>query len=144
MSIRWGPLAIASLVGLAHSTAAPPRIERLLALAWLDAAVHYFDPAVATRASRWDSVFAANAELIANARDSRVYEKLITSLMRGLPSPVDLQNPGSPHRALVSYRCPNAMMPSSDGDGLRWRGAGSGDTYRVDMGEGVHVDVPIS
>src|SRR5689334_17514142 len=134
----------------AGPNAAPARTERLVALARLDAAVHYFDPRVAIRTSIWDSLFAANAPSIADARDSLVYGRLISSMMRELlvwsmrELHADPLAVGAPQRGLVYDGFPNAMMQSSGGYGLRWRRAGSGETYRVDMGEGVHVDVPIA
>ena len=124
--------------------AASAHTERLVALARLDAAVHYFDPAVATRASSWDSLFAANAVRIADAGDSLVYRRIIASMMGAFHPDPKSPAGNSPQRALVYDGFPNAMMQSSGGYGLRWRGAGSGETYRVDMGEGVHVDVSIS
>ena len=130
-------LVAVMLGGMAHSMAAPPRTERLIALARLDAAMHYFDPAVATRASRWDSLFAADVECIADASDGRAYEQLITAMMRALPAHVmDLRFAGSPHRALVYDGFPNAIMQSSGGYGLRWRGARSGEDVPRRHGRG--------
>jgi hypothetical protein len=43
------------------------RQDRLIALARLDAVVHYFHPIAATRSSLWDSAFAEYAVRIADA-----------------------------------------------------------------------------
>ena len=68
-------VAVVAVVAVALSSVSstPLRTERLMALARLDAAVHYFDPSVATRASAWDSLLAANALRIVDAVDSREY-----------------------------------------------------------------------
>lgn len=129
----------AALVG-PHT--APPRTERLMALARLDAAVHYFDPAVAIRASSWDSLFAANAVRIVDARGGAEYQRLIAAMMQALH--VDAPAHDAPQRALVYDGFPTAQMQSSGGYQIHWRSAGTGETYRVEMGEGVHVDVSIS
>src|SRR5947209_19859481 len=70
------------------------RSDRLVALARLDAAVHYFDPAVAIRASNWDSLFAANALAIADAKDSPAYGRLVSSMMFALEGPLQPQAAG--------------------------------------------------
>jgi len=49
------------------------RVERLAALARLDAAVHHFHPRVAIRASAWDSAFANSALAVADAPDAAGY-----------------------------------------------------------------------
>ncbi|HEY3593702.1 MAG TPA: PDZ domain-containing protein, partial [Polyangiaceae bacterium] len=51
---------------------------------------------------------------------------------------------GSSHHALVYTGFPNVMSPTGGGYHIAWRSAGAGETYRVEMEEGVHVDVPIS
>jgi C-terminal processing protease CtpA/Prc len=122
--------------------AAPPRIERLVALARLDAAVRYFNPSVATRASQWDSVFAANVVSIADAPSSAEYARRIMALMTDLHDDAPVTT--SPQRALSYNGFPSPSMQSSGGYGIGWRRAGSGETYRVDMGENVHVDVRLS
>ncbi len=133
---------VALAFGSAHPAPPPSRLDRLVALARLDAAVHYFDPAVATRASNWDSLFAANVVSIADAKSSTDYRSLITSLMQALPAN-GLASPAR-QRALVYNGFPNVMMQSSGGYGLQWRSTPGPETYSVDMGEGVHVDVPLS
>ena len=133
-------IATVFLVALA-SLQRDPRTERLVALARLDAAVRYFDPAVATRASSWDSLFASSAVRIADAPTTAEYRRLIGSTMQALHPDAPR---GGPQRALVYEGFPAAMMRSSGGYGLRWRAAGAGETYRVDMGEGVSVDVAVS
>lgn len=125
-----------------HQLHAVPRIERLVALAHLDAAVRYFDPVVATRASSWDSLFAANAVRIADAPTAAEYARLITAMMKALHP--DVPPSGSPQRALVYEGFPSFAIQSSGGYRVRWRAAGARDTYRVDMGEGVRIDVPMS
>jgi C-terminal processing protease CtpA/Prc len=126
---------------LASPPAAPPRIERLMALARLDAAVHYFHPAVATRASAWDSLFAAHAIRIADAPSRGEYGRLVRELLR--ESNTDVRPAGSPQRALVYEGFPTALMQGSGGYRIRWRPAGS-EAHRVDMGEGVRVDLLLS
>jgi hypothetical protein len=133
-------IVVAAVLSIAHS--APSRSERLVALARLDAAVHFFDPAVATRASAWDSLFAANALGIADAPDSREYARLVSSMMHALP--VQTSAVSSTGRALVYDGFPSALKQSSGGYHLRWRGAGIAESYRVNMGEGVYVDVPVA
>jgi Periplasmic protease len=135
-------LLILAAAAFSVTRPAPVRSERLMALARLDAAVHYFDPAVATRASSWDSLFAANALRIVDARDSREYAGLVYSLLRALPA--DTSTGGSTGRALVYDGFPTVLMQSSGGYSLRWRSAPITERYRVDMGEGVVVDVPIA
>lgn len=121
---------------------AQARTERLLALARLDAAVHYFNPAIATRPSAWDSLFAVNALRIVNAPDSREYERLVSSMMQALPA--DTSTGPATGRALVYSGFPGTVMQSWGGYHLRWRSARVGESYRIDMGEGVRVDVPLA
>ena len=63
---------------------AAQRLDRLVALAHLDAAVRYFHPPVATNAARWDSLFAANVVAIADAPDGAEYGRRIASMMAAL------------------------------------------------------------
>jgi C-terminal processing protease CtpA/Prc len=121
---------------------AATRLDRLVALARLDAAVHYFNPAVATRASSWDSLFAANAVRIADASSPAEYARLVNALMTGLHDDAPVTT--SPQRALKYDGFPTAAFQSSGGYGIRWRSAGSGEVYRVDMGEKLSVDVRLS
>lgn len=127
---------------LASLPSASQRIERLVALARLDAAVHYFHPAVATRASTWDSLFAANAVRIADAPTSAEYRRRVAALMDALHDEATVAT--SPQRALEYNGFPSPSMPTSGGYSLRWRSAGAGEPYRVEMGEHVHVDVHLS
>lgn len=127
---------------LALLPSASQRIERLVALAHLDAAVHYFHPAVAIRASTWDSLFAANALRIADAPLSAEYGRRVASLMDALHDEVSVAT--SPQRALEYDGFPSPTMPTSGAYSLRWRSAGAGESYRVEMGEHVHVDVRLS
>ncbi|MDB4915936.1 MAG: hypothetical protein JWM95_3580 [Gemmatimonadetes bacterium] len=118
------------------------RLDRLVALAHLDAAVHYFNPAVATHPSSWDSLFAVSAVRIADASSSSEYRRLVGALMSDLHD-----NPAlftSPQRALRYDGFPTSAMQSSGGYGIAWRSAGSGEVYRVDMGENVYVDARLS
>jgi C-terminal processing protease CtpA/Prc len=131
-------------------TPAPNRTDRLMALARLDAAVRYFHPAVATRPSPWDSLFAANALRIADAPD---YARAVAALVDALGDP-DTRVVGRVHgqhtptaaqyRALKYSGFPPASFPSSGGYGLTWRGAAPAESYRVSMGEHVDVDVRLS
>jgi C-terminal processing protease CtpA/Prc len=120
----------------------PRRIDRLVALARLDAAVHYFNPSVATRPSNWDSLFAANVVRIADAQDATDYASKVSSLMTALHDDPPVAK--SPQRALRYNGFPSPSFQGSGGYALVWRGAGSGETYRVEMGEGVHADVRLS
>jgi C-terminal processing protease CtpA/Prc len=113
-----------------------------MALARLDAAVRYFDPAVAARQSSWDSLFAANALRIIDAPTSGDYAKAIDALMVQLHSVS--QRTGAPQRALVYDGFPPPGGLQSGGYGIKWRDAGSGETSRVEMGENAFVAVPIS
>ncbi len=133
-------------LALAATLPAPPmRIDRLMALARLDAAVHYFDPAVATRESSWDALFAQGVLEIANARTSAEYGRLAHVLMEAAHTSTRNGAPATePYRALVYNGFPTALMQSSGGYSIRWRSAKPGETYRVDLGEGVFVDVPIA
>jgi C-terminal processing protease CtpA/Prc len=136
-------MLIAIISALLASPIAPAqRIERLVALARLDAAVRYFNPAVATRASSWDSLFAANVVRIADAPTAAEYGRLVSVLMTDLRDDAPVST--SPQRALKYNGFPSPTMQGSGGYGLLWRGAGSGETYRVEMGENVHVDVRLS
>ncbi|MDB4916356.1 MAG: hypothetical protein JWM95_4000 [Gemmatimonadetes bacterium] len=131
---------IAAVSLLPPSTAA--RLDRLVALARLDAAVHYFSPAVATRFSPWDSLFAANAIHIADASSSAEYARLVAALMTDLHA--DLPVSSSPQRALRYDGFPTPAFQGSGDYKISWRSAGSGDVYRIDMGEKVYVDVRLS
>jgi C-terminal processing protease CtpA/Prc len=121
---------------------ATPRLDRLVALARLDAAVHYFNPRVVTGASSWDSLFAANAIRIADAPSAAEYRRRVTSLMRDLHDDAPVTT--FPQRALRYNGFPSPSFQGSGGYGIVWRSAGSGEVYRVDMGENVSVDVRIS
>ena len=132
-------LALAAIVLLPPS--APQRTARLVALAHLDAAVRYFDPAVATRASSWDSLFAANVVRIADAPDSGEYARLVSAMMTGLHNSA----PTSASQRRLEYNgFPSPAMQGSGGYVLSWRSAAFAETYRVEMGENVHVDVRVS
>lgn len=120
----------------------PQRIERLAALARLDAAVHYFNPTIGTRASSWDSLFAANAVRIAGASTSAEYARFVSALMTDLHDDAPVST--SPQRALQYNGFPSPTMQGSGGYRLGWRGAASGEVYRVEMGENVHVNVRVS
>ena len=138
------PMLLVSLIATAsllHSSETA-RVDRLVALAHLDAAVHYFNPAVSTHPSSWDSLFAGNAIRIADAPSSSEYRRLVGALMTDLhdSSPVST----SPQRALRYAGFPTPAFQGSGGYGITWRSAGSGEVYRVDMGENVYVDVRIS
>lgn len=122
--------------------AAPQRIERFVALARLDAAVRYFNPVVATRASSWDSLFAAHSVGIADAPTSKEYGRRVAALMDALHDDAPVGT--SPQRALEYNGFPSSTMQESGGYSLRWRNAGAGETYWVEMGEHVHVDVRLS
>jgi C-terminal processing protease CtpA/Prc len=135
------PFAIVAAL-MVFIPAAPQRIERLVALAHLDAAVRYFNPAVGTRASSWDSLFAANVVRIADAPTSAEYGRLVSALLADLHDDAPVST--SPQRALVYDGFPSPTMSGSGGYRIRWRRAGSGETYRVEMGERVHVDVRLS
>src|ERR1700730_1216653 len=104
-------IVVAAALSSAHTASA--RSERLMALARLDAAVHYFDPAVATRASAWDSLFAANALRIVDAPNSGEYGRLVTALSQAIPAETSAGSFGG--RALVYDGFPNALMQSSGG-----------------------------
>jgi C-terminal processing protease CtpA/Prc len=132
-------IVAACIASLPH---APQRLERLVALARLDAAERYFNPMVGTRASPWDSLFAANVVRIADAPTSAEYGRLVQVLMTGLHD--DEPAATSPQRALEYNGFPSPVMQGSGGYGIRWRSANSGETYRVEMGENVHVDVRLS
>jgi len=118
------------------------RIERLVALARLDAVVHYFHPVVATRASSWDSLFAANVVRIADAPTSTEYRRRIVALMDALHD--DAPTTTTPQRALEYNGFPSPSMPTSGGYVLHWRSASAAESYRVDMGERAHIDVRLS
>lgn len=120
----------------------PSRAERLVALARLDAAVRYFDPVVATRPSSWDSLFANNALRIADAPGESDYRRLVGALLAALHP----RSPAAsrPQRALLYDGFPPQGMGTSGGYTVRLRRVAASETYRVDMGEHVYVDVPIS
>ncbi|MEP6621983.1 MAG: S41 family peptidase [bacterium] len=121
---------------------AATRADRLVALARLDAAVHYFNPTVATGPSNWDSLFAAHAIRIADAPSSAEYARLVTALMTDLHD--DAPSSTSPQHALKYNGFPSPTFQGSGGYGITWRSAGSGEVYHVDMGEKVSVDVRLS
>ena len=119
--------------------AASQRIERLVALARLDAAVRYFNPAVATRTSTWDSLFAANVVRIADAPNGSEYGRLVAAMMadnqlinsyawlqsgalratfREKPLHDEPPVSSSPQRALVYNGFPSPTMQTSGGYGL--------------------------
>ncbi|MEO8564616.1 MAG: S41 family peptidase [bacterium] len=121
---------------------AAQRIDRLVALAHLDAAVRYFHPSVATNAARWDSLFAANVIAIADAPDRAEYAQRISSLMLALgETPAQ---PGSPQRTLTYNGFPPPIASGSGGYTLEWKTASAPVTYRVEMGEDAHADVRLT
>jgi C-terminal processing protease CtpA/Prc len=132
-------IVAAFIASLPH---APQRLERLVALARLDAAVRYFNPAVGTRASSWDSLFAANVVRIADAPTSAEYGRLVATLMTALHD--DAPAATSPQRALEYNGFPSPTVQGSGGYGIRWRRAAVSETYRVEMGENAHVDIRLS
>src|SRR5205823_4507105 len=96
----------------------------------------------ATGASIWDSLFAANVVRIADAPSAVEYGRLVAALMNDLhDTPAST---GGPQRALRYNGFPSPSFQGSGGYALGWRSAGAGETYRVDMGENVHVDVWLS
>ena len=137
-------MIVALAIALLTSASTPPsqRTERLVALGRLDAAVRYFNPRVATGPSTWDSLFAANVVRIADAPTSAEYARRISALMSDLHDEPHVATAGQ--RALVYNGFPSPSMQGSGGYGIGWRGAGLGETYRVDMGEKAHVDVRLS
>ena len=79
-----------------HSTRTPlaaqgpsdsTRIDRLLALAQLDGAVHYFHPEVAVHSQRWDSLFAEHVIPIADAPTVGAYREALGELLTRLDDP---------------------------------------------------------
>ncbi len=68
-------------------TRTPRHTDRTVALARLDAAVHYFHPAVATRATAWDSAFAAQAPRIVDAVSAADYAREIERLLAAIADP---------------------------------------------------------
>ena len=135
-----GALTAVTLLFSPPSTA--QRIDRLVALAHLDAAVRYFHPAAATNAARWDSLFAANVIAIADARDAADYGRRIASVMSALGD-TPLQ-PGSSQRTLTYNGFPSPTYSGSGGYRLEWKSADAPMTYRVEMGEDAHADVRLS
>ena len=110
-SILWSPPTRAT------PTPAPTqRIERLVALARLDAAVRYFNPLVATRPSAWDSLFAANVVRIADAPSSAEYVRLVSALMADLHDDPPVRT--SPQRALKYNGFPSPTFQGSGGYSL--------------------------
>ena len=138
------PMLLVSLIATASllHPSETARLDRLVALAHLDAAVHYFNPAVATHPSSWDSLFAGSAIRIADAKSSSEYRRLVGALMSDLHDNPSLFT--SPQRALRYDGFPTSAIQSSGGYGIAWRSAGSGEVYRVDMGENVYVDARLS
>jgi len=63
------------------------RADRLLALAQLDGAVHYFHPVVAVHPQRWDSLFAELVLPIADAPTEGAYERALGELIAQLDDP---------------------------------------------------------
>lgn len=133
-------VAVAAL--LCSSQATAQRVDRLVALAHLDAAVRYFDPAVATNAARWDSLFAANVVEIANAPDGPEYGRRIASLLLALGD-IPAQ-PGSVQRTVTYNGFPSPTATGFRGYSLDWKSASAPVMYRVEMGEGAHADVRLS
>src|SRR5437762_4720303 len=137
----WIPLLIALVT--VPPVSAPTRMDRLVALARLDAAVRYFHPKVATGPSNWDSLFAANVVRIADAPNATAYARWVGEMMAGLHDDVLLV--GGPLRALKYNGFPSPTFAGSGGYGLLWRGATLGDvTHRIELGENVHVDVRVA
>jgi C-terminal processing protease CtpA/Prc len=131
-----------SLAKPASTPVSTQRVERLVALARLDAAVHFFNPSVATRPSIWDSVFAANVVRIADAPSSQEYGRLVSALMTDLHDDPPVRT--SPQGALRYNGFPSPTFQGSGGYQIEWRSAGAGETYRIEMGESVHADVRLS
>ncbi len=59
------------------------RGARAIALARLDAAIHYFDPVAAATATPWDSLFAAHAPAALSATSVRAYRAELAAMLRG-------------------------------------------------------------
>ncbi len=65
---------------------APPssvRGARAVALARLDAAIHFFDPVAAAVQTPWDSLFAAHAPAVLDAPNAAAYRVELTAMLRG-------------------------------------------------------------
>jgi C-terminal processing protease CtpA/Prc len=90
----------------------------------------------------WDSLFAAHAVSIADAPSRAEYGRRVAALMDGLHDDAPVAT--TPQRALEYNGFPPTGMQTSGGYTLRWRKASAGETYRVEMGEGIHVDVRLS
>jgi C-terminal processing protease CtpA/Prc len=91
LSSCWNGLLLALLLAVHRPTAHAAsfqRLDRIVALARLDAAVHFFHPAVAIRASDWDSSFAASVLRIADAGSTVAYARAIDSLIADLRDPL--------------------------------------------------------
>ncbi len=135
-------VALTAVTLLFSPTTAAQRLDRLVALAHLDAAVRYFDPVVATNAARWDSLFAANVIAIADAPDRAEYQRRIAGMMLALGDTTSQQ--GSPQWTLKYNGFPSPTFAGSGGYTLEWERAAAPVTYRVEMGEDAHADVRLS
>ena len=82
-----GPILFCPLVLGVTAWQRLPDLDRLMALANLDAAVHYFHPEVATRPSAWDSAFAATAIRITESRTTAEYARALDELLGALHDP---------------------------------------------------------
>ena len=111
-------VALTTVTLLLSPPSAAQRIDRLVALAHLDAAVRYFHPSVATNAARWDSTFAANVIAIADAPDRAEYARRIRGLMLALGDPP--VQPGSPQQTLTYNGFPSPTYAGSGGYRLVW------------------------
>ncbi|MEO7458356.1 MAG: S41 family peptidase [Gemmatimonadaceae bacterium] len=126
----------------AQQASSARRLDRLFALAHLDAAVRYFNPSVAVNAEQWDSLFAARVVAIADAPDGREYGRRVASMMSDLADAP--AQPGMPQRTLTYNGFPTPTGSGSGGYGLDWASAFTPVVQRVEMGEGVHADVRLS
>lgn len=136
------PLLFLSIALALPAHRAPNRLDRLVAMAHLDAAVRYFNPTVATGASSWDSLFAAHVVRIADAPDAKEYRREVMALMADLHDAA--RSTASPQRALSYNGFPSPTFAGSGGYGLSWRRTDAAESYRVEMGEGVEVEVRTS
>lgn len=133
-------LGVAALLTIQPSAA--QRLDRLVALAHLDATVRYFNPSVATSAARWDSLFAANVIAIADAPDGTEYGRRIAAMMAALGDTAT--QGGSPQSTLTYDGFPSSTGTGSRSYSLVWRSAPAPVSYRVELGEGAQVDVRLS
>jgi C-terminal processing protease CtpA/Prc len=134
--------ALTAVTLLCSRPTAAQRIDRLVALAHLDAAVRYFHPSVATNAARWDSLFAANVIAVADAPNPAEYRRRIASVMLALGDTPP--KPRSPQRTLKYNGFPSPTYAGSGGYSLEWKSAEAPVMYRVELGEGAQVDVRLS